>query len=539
VQHTERDHISAVVDSVKDYAIFIVDPTGRVRTWNEGARLIKGWTRAEILGQSIARFYAAEDVAAGKPEYLLAVAAREGRVEDEGWRVRKDGTRFWADVIITALRDETGELTGFVKVTRDLSARRDAEELLRRSEERMRGMVQELAARATQQAAVADLGLFALRSAHVEDLVTRALAVVCATLGTDVADLLRVEPDGSLVREGSVGWSSPPHPSGLGVVGYSLAHRTGVVSGDLATESRFEVAPRALDAKLRTAATSLLHGPGADSPPRGVLATFGRAPRALAAMDLDFLHAVANVLATAMARSEGKRHVKERDEFISIAAHELRTPLTALNLKLESARQSLAAPAPDLAKLGTRVEGALRQTARLAGLVERLLDVSRIVSGRLELRCEATDIVSLVKRATDDVREQAQRAGCELVLRAPASLVATCDPQRIEQVVANLLSNAIKYGAGKPIDVVVTNPSARAVISVTDRGIGIERADLERIFARFERAAPARHYGGLGLGLYISRRILEAHGGTIRVETTPGRGATFLAELPTENRGEG
>src|SRR4051812_3219960 len=133
--------LRALADSIDDYAIFILDPSGTIVTWNRGARRLKGYEAQEIIGQTFRRFYSEEDRAAGLPDRLLATAAKEGRVEHEGWRIRKDGTRFWADVVISALRDDGGGVTGFVKVTRDLTERRMSEERLRGSEERLRLMV--------------------------------------------------------------------------------------------------------------------------------------------------------------------------------------------------------------------------------------------------------------------------------------------------------------------------------------------------------------------------------------------------------------
>jgi PAS domain S-box-containing protein len=534
----ERQTIRAIVDGVKDYAIFVIDPNGVILTWNEGARIIKGYDPDEVIGTSFSRFYTPEDLADGKPARLLATAAREGRVEDEGWRVRKDGTRIWADVVLTALRGDDGSLQGFVKVTRDLTGRRRVEE--------------ELAARARQQSAVAALGLHALRTSSLEDLVEHALESVRETLGTDVADLIVAE-DGALVRRGSVGWSEgpPPHEA-LGIVQLALERSERIVVADILTETRFRPNPQAVALGLRSGAAAVLHGALPESGPLGVIATYSKTLRTFVDEDLDFINAVANVVATAFARaqlleqqnaaeraaaeervraSRAQAEVRERDEFISIAAHELRTPLTALHLKLDSARHGLGAPTLDVKKLSARLEGAMRQADRLTGLVERLLDVSRIVAGRFELRRETVDLAALAARVVEDVREQAQRAGCPLTLEAREPIAAECDPARIEQVIANLLSNAIKYGGGKPIHVVVERNGDMAAISVTDDGIGIAPEDVERIFGRFERAATSA-YGGLGLGLYISRRILEAHGGHIRVESLPGRGAKFIAELP-------
>ncbi|MFJ9787702.1 PAS domain S-box protein [Amycolatopsis sp. NPDC101161] len=147
-----EDRFRLLVRSVQDYAIFLLDPDGRIESWNAGAERIKGWPAEEIIGQHFSVFYPPEDVAAGKPAWELEVAAREGRLEDEGWRVRKDGTRFWANVVITALFDERHRLAGFGKVTRDMTERRTAEEALRESEERFRLLVQN----------VLDYGIFML-----------------------------------------------------------------------------------------------------------------------------------------------------------------------------------------------------------------------------------------------------------------------------------------------------------------------------------------------------------------------------------------
>jgi PAS domain S-box-containing protein len=136
------ERFSLLVRSVQDYAIFMLDPSGHIASWNKGAERIKGWRADEIIGEHFSIFYPPEDMASDKPGRELEIAVAEGRVEDEGWRVRKDGTRFWANVVITALFDEQGELRGFGKVTRDVTERRAAQEALRLSEERFRLLVQ-------------------------------------------------------------------------------------------------------------------------------------------------------------------------------------------------------------------------------------------------------------------------------------------------------------------------------------------------------------------------------------------------------------
>jgi signal transduction histidine kinase len=161
-----------------------------------------------------------------------------------------------------------------------------------------------------------------------------------------------------------------------------------------------------------------------------------------------------------------------------------------------------------------------------------LLDVSRITSGRLELAREETDLAELARDAAARLAEEAAEAGSPIACETPAPVVARVDPARVEQVFQNLLSNAVKYGSGKPVRVAVRAAEGRAHIEVHDAGIGIGAADQGRIFGRFERAVSGRNYAGLGLGLWIARRIVEAHGGTIRVASAPGAGSTFTVELP-------
>jgi signal transduction histidine kinase len=180
----------------------------------------------------------------------------------------------------------------------------------------------------------------------------------------------------------------------------------------------------------------------------------------------------------------------------------------------------------------SRLEGALRQIERLALLVERLLDVSRIAGGRLQLSTEQFDIVSLVRQTVEDFRDPASASGSEIDVEAPPEVTVTWDRLRIEQVLVNLLSNAVKYGRERPVRVRLAVAKDRIRLSVTDEGIGIAAEDMGRIFSRFARAAPVRNYGGLGLGLYISKHIVEAHGGIIEVASQPGEGSTFLIDLP-------
>jgi PAS domain S-box-containing protein len=247
------------------------------------------------------------------------------------------------------------------------------------------------------------------------------------------------------------------------------------------------------------------------------------------AMAEDIGRRAGSALENAMLYAQAERAVLARDEFLSVASHELRTPLSALMLQLGGLERTVAGADEKIAK---KTAAALRHTSRLAKLVESLLDVSRLATGRLTLNTEDCDLGDLVREVAERLTDEIKQAGCAIVVNASAGVRGPWDRLRVEQVVTNLFANAIKYGAGHPIEVNVESDFDAAIMTVRDHGIGIATGDLPRIFDRFERAAPARHYGGLGLGLYIAREIVHAHGGWIRAASWPGEGATFTVELP-------
>jgi predicted ATPase/signal transduction histidine kinase/tRNA A-37 threonylcarbamoyl transferase component Bud32 len=237
------------------------------------------------------------------------------------------------------------------------------------------------------------------------------------------------------------------------------------------------------------------------------------------------------------ARRAAEEALQARDVFLSVAAHELRTPLTPLQLQLELLARPSRAPEKDAAsreEFTTGIQRAIRQTKRLARLVHELLDVARLTSGQLVLQPEAFDLSELVREVCERLAPQQEQRGSTLHVHASGPAVGTWDHLRIEQVVTNLLDNAIKFGEGQPIDVEVTASEASVQVTVRDRGIGIPEADADRIFDKFERAVSERHFGGLGLGLWISRRIVEAHAGAMSVHSRPGEGATFTLVLPRQ-----
>lgn len=227
------------------------------------------------------------------------------------------------------------------------------------------------------------------------------------------------------------------------------------------------------------------------------------------------------------ARAEAEAAVRKRDEFLSIASHELKTPLTAFALQLKALARVGERGVVEPAKLQSAVARLGAQIGRLELLVDELLDVSRIAEGRLPLHAQPMDLVTLLDEAIAHAHD-----GTVVTRTGDAEATGRWDRARLDQVFTNLLSNAMKYGESKPIEVRVTALPAAVRVEVADQGIGIADADQRRIFDRFERAVSPRRYGGLGLGLWIARSIVEAHGGTLEVRSVEGQGATFVVELP-------
>ncbi len=479
--------LELVVDSIRDYAIFRLDALGRVASWNLGARLIKGYAADDIIGHSIERFYTDEDRAAGRPQKLLALALEYGRIEDEGWRVRKDGTRFWADVIISAIRDREGKHVGYAKVTRDLTDRRALEAARAVEAARFRSIVE----------STRDYAIFAL---DAKGYVTTWNLGAERTKGY-VADEV-------IGRHFSIFY--PPEVVAVGHCEREL--ETALREGRFEDEG-YRVRKDGTQFWANVVITPLFDR-------EGTHVGFSKITRDLTERrkwDADRLQL-----------AHAKEAVRLRDEFLSIASHELRTPLMALQLQLDLVLDQRDTLDP---KSASRLERAARNAVRLSELITALLDVGRISGGKLSLSLAPADLSAIVRDVVERLGDAATASRCDVVTSLEPSISGVWDAMRIGQIASNLLANAFKYAAGTVIEVTARREGDRAILCVRDHGPGIADADRARVFARFERAS-SRSMGGLGLGLYVAHEIVSAHGGTIRVDAAEGGGALFVVELP-------
>jgi PAS domain S-box-containing protein len=486
-----------LVESVRDYAIFALDPTGHVLSWNAGARRLKGYTRDEIVGRHFSTFYPPEDVAAGKPAWELETAAAEGRLEDEGWRVRKDGTRFWANVVITALRDASGAHVGFAKVTRDLTDRRAAEEALRVSEERFRQLVH----------SVKDYAIFMLDPAGY---------VSSWNLG---AQRIKQYSEQEIVgRHFSVFY--PPEDLAAGKPAWELevAEREGRVEDEgwrlRKDGTRFWA--NVVITALRSEADELVG--------------FAKVTRDLTERRETELRA----MEAARRAAEAEAANRAKSEFLTLMSHELRTPLNAIAGYADLLGMEIGGPVSDvqqgyLAKIQ-------RSQRHLLGIINDLLNFSRIEAGQLAYETVPIPVRESVAAVVSMLERQAAQKGVRLSMGAcPEHVRALADPARMEQVILNLCSNAVKFtGSGGRVDVSCAHADGWVAVHVSDTGVGIAPGQTERIFEPFVQLGRdlISQHEGTGLGLAISRDLARGMGGDLVVHSEPGKGSTFTLTLP-------
>jgi len=486
-----EQRLQLLIEAVTDYGIFLLDPEGHIISWNSGAQKLKGWRREEILGQHFSTFYPPDAVASGWPQEELRLAKARGRFEDEGWRLRKDGSRFWANVVITALYGPMGELTGFAKITRDLTERRRAEEELRISEERVRLLVD----------SVRDYAIFML---DPEGIVQSWNAGAQAIKGYEPSEII-----GRHFRS-----FYTPEDQAAGKPERELAEAR--AHGRIEDEG-WRVRK---DGTLFWANVVLTAVLGPDGGLRG----FAKVTR-----DMSERRRL----------EELERSSRRMNEFLAMLAHELRNPLAPIRNAV-TIMQLETLSSPVLRNCRDVID---RQLTHVTRLVDDLLDVGRLTTGKIKLRKELVRMGDIVARSVEVARPiVTARRHVLSVEQPPDPVYVQGDATRLSQVLQNLLVNAAKYTPeGGRIQLRVAAADSFVYLVVSDNGRGLSPEHLQTIFQLFVQADTGTSVGsesGLGIGLTLARSLAEMHGGSIEA-TSPGlgQGSTFTVRLPMAAHG--
>ncbi|HUY13673.1 MAG TPA: PAS domain S-box protein [Terriglobia bacterium] len=476
-----QERFQLLVEGVRDYAIFILDPSGSVGSWNAGAERITGFRAEEVLGRQYSCFFSSEDVSAGRPCQILRIAETEGRFEEEAWRARKDGSRFLANVVVTALLSPEGKLRGFSHITRDVTERSKAQEA-------------------------------------IENLRLQTEMILNA-VGEGICGL---DPSGNCTFF---------NPTAERMTGWKAEELTGKNVHILMHHTHADGSPCHIDECLiRKALTEgvtsrvddemFWRKDGTGFPVEYISTPIRNQQGEIHGAVLSFQDI-----------TERRAIERLKGEFVSVVGHELRTPLTSIRGALGLLAAGLLAGNPK--KMQQMLDIALRSTDRLVRLVNDILDLERMQSGQVLMARSECDAGQLLSQAVETMRMMAEKTSIRLEISA-SSIQVRADSDRITQVLTNLLGNAIKFSPpGAVVTLSVTQEGDEVKFGVQDQGRGIPADKLETIFERFRQvdASDSREKGGTGLGLAICRTIIQQHGGRIWVESVIGGGSTFYFTL--------
>ena len=547
-----EERFRLLVQGVRDYAIFMLDPTGHITTWNEGAARIKGYTAEEITGKHFSIFYPHEDLVSGKPERELKIAAATGVYEEEGWRLRKDGSRFWASVVITALRRADGELAGFAKVTRDLTERRAAQDraLLAAQRAAADQGARDVAERVQQRTERLQTLTAALSAARtVEEICGVVLAQGLPATGATAGALGMVDESGDTIR--LVGHRGYPNlSSAVQAVGVSddypmsVAVRTGQPVICRTRAERDRRFPNLADTLAPFQASAVL--PLLDRGRTVGALSLHCGPNVPLTDDvIQFMEAFAQQAAQALERAglyQAEQHARARadeanrakSQFLAAMSHELRTPLNAIGGYAELISMGVRGPINDEQR--EDLERIKRSQQHLLGIINDILNFSRIEAGQTVYECSSIEVREVMDSVGQMIEPQASAKGLEFrITHCPPEIRAWADKPKVEQILLNLLSNAVKFTSeGAVVLECSWNSDRRVELAVRDTGTGIAERELDRIFEPFVQVGRTltRAHEGTGLGLAISRDLARGMGGDISVRSKIGEGSVFTLSLP-------
>jgi PAS domain S-box-containing protein len=480
VHRRTEDIYHKAIEDIRDYAIFLTDADGIVTNWNIGAQHILGYTEAEIVGKDASKFFTPEDRANDVPRKELTTAAMEGRAEDERWHMRRDGSRFWASGVVTPVRDHAGELLGFSKVMRDMTERN------RLTEERDRFFA---------------LSMDMLTIVHLDGRFQRINPAFQEVLGFSEEELLAMSIFELI------------HPDDRA---RTKREYENLAKGE--PTRNMENRLRTRDGMYRWVAWSYF-----PVPEDGLAFGVGR--------DTTELRQMHEVLRLRAEELEDANRVK--DEFLATMSHELRTPLTSI---LGWARL-LGSNRLSEKEKQRAVQVIQRNAEAQSKLIEDLLDVSRIITGKLRIELQPVSFAALMESTISSLGPAIDAKDLRLEKTIdPAAGPILGDPSRLQQIVANLLSNAIKFTpAGGRIEVRLQRYDSHVRLDIRDTGVGIAAEHLPHVFERFRQvdSSNVRAHSGLGLGLAIVDYLVRQQSGTVWAQSEgAGKGATFTVEFP-------
>jgi PAS domain S-box-containing protein len=528
-----QERFRLLVEGAQDYAIILLDPQGRVTTWNAGAERITGYQAGEILGEHLSRFYPPDAIDRRWPQHALEVARTAGRFEEEAWRVRRDGSRFWASVTVMPMFAGDGMLSGFSKITRDLTERRIAEERLREVHAGLERRVQE---RTAELARANDMLQTEIgQRQRLESELQRRLASLHES-EQRFARFMQHLPGLAWIKdlEGRYVYVNDAAEKAFCTPRSRLYGQTDAeIFPPEAAEQFIENDRRVLTGgtEVRVIET-LMHDDGVAH--HSLVSKFpipgpdGK-PALIGGIAID----VTDRLQAEQALKDADR---KKDEFLAMLGHELRNPLAGILNGIDVLDQ-IEDPAGEAAEIRAVIA---RQAAHMSRMVDDLLDLARIMRGKIVLKKQRLDLVRLVREVVEDHRRAIESQGARLGLQLPDfPLWSHGDATRLSQALVNLLANATKF-LGGPGDVTVEmwdDPRRRrAVITVRDTGMGMDAATLRHVFEPFMQAERTldRSGGGLGLGLALVKGVIELHGGRVLAASAGvGRGSQFTIELST------
>ncbi|MDB5324173.1 MAG: domain S-box [Phycisphaerales bacterium] len=537
--HKSEERFRLLVEGVKDYAIYMLDPEGRIVSWNFGAERITGYSTQEVLGQDFSRFYTNEENEKGQARIDLDLAGKSGRFEDEGWRVRKDGSRFWAALVITAMRDASGTLLGFAKVTQDITERKQTEEQLRKSDERFKHI-----ARATNDA-VWDWDLasnsvwwnegFQTLFGYRGDQIDADADSWFKRLHPD--DLDRVNKGLHAVLDGGGSMWSDEYRFRRSDESYAYILNRGYVIRD--NQGRpIRMIGAMMDITERKQGEEAVWRARAELAERVAQRTSELA-EANEALRLEVAERKRAEIDSERAKAVAEAASQSKSEFLAKMSHEIRTPMNGV------------IGMTDLL-LGTDLSAQQRRHAEiikssgeaLLTLINDILDFSKIEAGKLELNCADFDPRECLEEVVQMLAQRGSSKGLEIACHIDEGVPARVrgDADRLRQILINLIGNAIKFtDRGEVITRVQMQDASDDALtlrfSIRDTGPGIMPEGMGRLFKSFSQvdSTATRRHGGTGLGLAISKQLAELMGGTIGAESQPGSGSTFWFTLRVHN----